>query len=295
MKAEELINSVRYGTIDVIEHTHKVLDEVKNINKKYHYMNVISDELALELAKNVKKNPHGRLAGLPITVKDCICVKGVETTSGSAILKGYKPVFNATCIEKAIKEGAIIIGKTAQDEFGFGSFNLNVGNGFKVPLNPEDETRVCGGSSGGSAGITKKLSLPHVSIAESTGGSIASPASFCGVYGFTPTYGAVSRYGLIDYGSSLDKIGAMGNSLEDCRLAMETISGKDHKDSTSVDLSSLKKPEKLRHAIIKEAFENEVGEKILSKLDKSGIEYDKISLPLNAKYANSSYYIIAMA
>src|SRR3989344_6714258 len=297
MKAEELINSVRYGTIDVIEHTHKVLDEVKNINKKYHYMNVISDELALELAKNVKKNPHGRLAGLPITVKDCICVKGVETTSGSAILKGYKPVFNATCIEKAIKEGAIIIGKTAQDEFGFGSFNLNVGNGFKVPLNPEDETRVCGGSSGGSAGITKKLSLPHVSIAESTGGSIASPASFCGVYGFTPTYGAVSRYGLIDYGSSLDKIGVMADSLKNIKKVFDIIKGYDEKDSTSLK-NELNKDDKIKKvAVIKESLnvDPEIKELILKTVKEKFGSYDLISLPLVEKYAIPVYYILAMA
>lgn len=295
MTAEEFINSVRYGNIDVIEHTKKVLEEVKKINKKYNYMNIINEELALKLAKNVKKNPHGRLAGLPITVKDCICVKDVETTSGSGILKGYKPIFNATVIEKAIKEGAIIIGKTSQDEFGFGSFNLNVGLGFKVPLNPNDKTRVCGGSSGGSAGITKKIPFPHLSIAESTGGSIACPASFCGVYGFTPTYGAVSRYGLIDYGSSLDKIGTIGNSLNDCRLMMDTLYGKDKNDSTSVDSPEKKKPKKLKYAIIKETFNNEVSKDVLTKIDSLGIEYDEVSLSLNEKYSIACYYVIAMA
>lgn len=297
MNAAAFVKDVKSRKIDVIENTHKILEEVKKINKKYNYMNTISEELALELAKSVKKNPKGKLAGLPVSVKDCICVKNVETTSGSAILRGYKPLFNAAVIENAIKEGAIIIGKTSQDEFGFGSFNLNVGNGFKVPLNPIDETRVTGGSSGGSAGITKKLPFSHISISESTGGSIACPASFCGVYGFTPTYGAVSRYGLIDYGSSLDKIGTMGNSAEDCKMMLEIISGKDAKDSTSVEMPKTKPLKKMKYAIIKEAFnvDSKVKEKILGKISSMGIEYDEISLPLAEKYANACYYIIAMA
>ncbi len=124
---QDFITKVKEGNIDVVEHTHKVIEECKKINKEYNYFNVISEELALECANAVKKNPKGALAGVPVSVKDCICVKGVESRAGSAILTGYKPVFNATVIERAKKEGAVIIGKTAQDEFGFGSFCVNVG------------------------------------------------------------------------------------------------------------------------------------------------------------------------
>lgn len=297
MDALELIKNIKSGNIDVVENTHKAIEQVKKINNKYNYMNNISEELALKQAKEVKKNPKGRLAGLPITVKDCLCVKDVETTAGSAILKGYKPVFNATAVQNAINEGAIILGKTSQDEFGFGSFNVNVGNGFKIPLNPVDETRVTGGSSGGSAGITRKVDFPHVSIAESTGGSIAAPASFCGVYGFTPTYGIVSRYGMIDYASSLDKIGIIAKSVKETKLMFEVIAGRDEKDSTSLQLPKITKPKKLKYAIIKEAFESapELKNELIAWLDKEKIKYDTISLPLTTKYANAAYYILAMA
>jgi len=141
-----------------------------------------------------------------VSVKDCICVEGMESSAGSAILKGYKPLFNATAVQKILDVGATIVGKTAQDEFGFGSFNVNVGKGFPIPKNPNDKERVCGGSSGGSACAVKETP-GHISLAESTGGSIVCPAAYCGVVGLCPTYGRVSRYGLIDYGNSLDKIG----------------------------------------------------------------------------------------
>ncbi|MCX6707261.1 MAG: amidase, partial [Candidatus Woesearchaeota archaeon] len=206
MKISEFARKVHSGEIDVVKHTKKVLDDAKKINKEYNYLNIISDELALEQAENIakQKNPKGRLAGVPISVKDCIVVKDVESTAGSRILKGYIPLFNATAVQRCIDEGAIIIGKNSQDEFGFGGFSTNVGLDFKKPLNPFDKERATGGSSGGSAGLCQKAEFAHVSIGESTGGSIVNPASFCGVYGLCPTYGRVSRYGLIDYGNSLD-------------------------------------------------------------------------------------------
>src|SRR3989344_5467845 len=202
MIASDFIKKIKNKEIDVVEHTHKVIEECKKINKEYYYLNIISEELAIKQAEAVKKNPKGRLSGLPISIKDSICVKDVESTAGSKILKGYKPLFNATAVQKAINEGAIIIGKTSQDEFGFGGFATNAGIGFKIPLNPFDKERCTGGSSGGSAGLTQKASFPHVSFGESTGGSIVNPASFCGVFGLCPTYGRISRYGLIDYGNS---------------------------------------------------------------------------------------------
>src|SRR3989344_2555342 len=218
MKAVEFIKKVQSKEIDPVENIHKVLEE-----------------LAKEQAKLVKKNPKGKLAGLPISIKDSICVKDVESTAGSKILKGYNPLFNATAIERAIKEGAIIIGKTSQDEFGFGGFSTNVGLGFKIPLNPFDKERATGGSSGGAAGLTQKASFSHVSFGESTGGSIVNPASFCGVFGLCPTYGRISRYGLIDYGNSLDKIGPMSKNVYDSALLLSVISGHDIKDSTSLN------------------------------------------------------------
>ncbi len=306
MNSLEYIKKVQNKEIDIVEHIHKVLEECKKINKEYNYLNVISEDLALKQANAIKKNPKGKLAGLPISIKDSICVKDVESTAGSKILKGYYPLFNATSVEKAVKEGAIIIGKTSQDEFGFGGFATNVGIDFKIPLNPFDKERATGGSSGGSAGLTQKASFNHISLGESTGGSIVNPASFCGVFGLCPTYGRVSRYGLIDYGNSLDKVGPMGKSAEDCALALETISGYDPKDSTSLNepvdnySSYLKKDyKKLKIAYIKESFgegvDKKIEKKIKDSIDKLGIKADIVSLPTSVKYGIPTYYLSATA
>ena len=270
-----------------------IIKEAKEKNKEYNFFNIITEDLALKQLKNSK----GKLSGLPISVKDNICVKGIESTAGSAILAGYKPIFNATAIEKLINEGAVIIGKTNQDEFGFGSFNINIGLDKKIPKNPHDETRVTGGSSGGSAGFTSITTHPHISIAESTGGSISCPAAFCGVAGLTPTYGLVSRYGLIDYANSLDKIGIMSKKVSDIKIILDVIKGHDEKDSTSLK-QELKKPIQIKKvALVKEAFKDnqELKANLIKKLKELKISYDEISLPLNEKYSLQSYYIIAMA
>ncbi|MEA3378132.1 MAG: amidase family protein [Nanoarchaeota archaeon] len=296
MQIKEFVAKVKSKEIDILDYTSKVLQELEKTNNEYHYLSNISKELALYLAKKVSKDPSGKLAGVPISVKDCICIKGLETSACSTILKGYKPVFTATVVNKLIKEGAIIVGKTIQDEFGFGSFCTNIGNGFSTPLNPFDKERCCGGSSGGSAGITKKSKNLHISIAESTGGSIACPASFCGIVGFTPTYGLLSRNGLIDYGSSLDKIGPMAKNINDCQTIFEIIKGQDIKDPTSkFKILDTNKPKTF--AIIKEAFEVDSGIKeiILKKLSNLGFETKEISLPYVKKYAIPAYYIISMA
>ena len=322
------VQHVHAGKIDVYEHTKKVLHDCKKINDEYHYFNTISDELALHqaqhVAKTIKQQTTQRLAGVPISVKDCLCVKGVESTAGSRILKGYKPLFHATAVEKCINEGAIIIGKTSQDEFGFGSFNVNVGEGFDIPSNPFDTTRTTGGSSGGSCGLTQKASFVHASLVESTGGSIVCPAAFCGVYGLCPTYGLVSRYGLIDYASSLDKIGSVGSCIEDVALLLDVIAGYDEKDSTSINLASLenhptnhsgkkqtntnytsylhKDVKRLKLGVVKEAFGEGVDRaivdnvwKVIKQLESLGMSYEEISMPLAATYGLSTYYLLAMA
>ena len=177
----------------------KILDSAKDIQKKYSPFITISDKL--------EQKGKGKLAGVAISVKDNICTAGMQTTAGSKILKGYVPPFNATCVEKVVKEGAAILGKTAMDEFGFGTFSVNCA--YEIPKNPLDVSRSCGGSSGGAACLTKAADFPHMAIAESTGGSISCPAAFTGTIGLTPTYGRVSRWGLIDYANSLDKIGCI--------------------------------------------------------------------------------------
>ncbi|MBS3163387.1 Asp-tRNA(Asn)/Glu-tRNA(Gln) amidotransferase subunit GatA [Candidatus Woesearchaeota archaeon] len=269
-----------------------MLNKLKTINKEYNFFNVISEDIEKQ-----EKSSNGKLKGLFVSIKDCICVKDMESRAGSRILEGYKPVFNATVIQRLIDEGAIIIGKTSQDEFGFGSFSVNT---YNIPKNPFDKERTCGGSSGGSAGVTRKLSelkIKHVSIAESTGGSIACPAAFCGVYGFTPTYGVVSRYGLIDYANSLDKIGVMADNLSDLKKVFDVIKEYDPMDSTSLNKELNNDNSIKKVAVIKESLNvnPEIKELILKTVkDKFG-SYDLISLPLVEKYAIPVYYILAMA
>ncbi len=311
----EFIEKVRKNETDIVEHTEKVIEECKEINKEYNYFNTISDGLALEQAKQIKKLiknkdkniKNKRLLGVAISVKDSICVKDVESTAGSRILRGYRPLFNATVIEKVINEGGIIIGKTSQDEFGFGSFSVNVGMGFKISKNPIDKERSCGGSSGGAAGIAKKAEFPHIALGESTGGSIAAPSSFCDVFGLCPTYGRNSRYGLIDFGNSLDKIGPIGKTCYETALLQEVIAGHDLHDSTSLNAqvddytNLLEQPVKgMKIGIIKEAFGEGVAKEVEKKvysgievLQDEGAKAEEVSLELPIKYGIATYYMIA--
>jgi len=306
----QFVADAKAGKINLVEHTEKAIEEAEKINKEYRYVSAWGDavERAKELQKQVEEGKaKGRLFGVLISVKDNICVKGVESTASSGILKGYKPLFNATAVQKCLDEGAIILGKTVQDEFGFGGFATNVGKGYEKPLNPIDKKRATGGSSGGAAGLTKKATFPHLALAESTGGSIANPASFCGVVGLCPTYGRVSRYGLIDYANSLDKIGTMATTVEDAALLLEIISGKDEKDSTAADVAvpSLEVPgtiNGLRIGIVKEAFEyvtdNNVRKTVneaIYKLEQQGARKIEVSLPIAMKYGLAAYYVLALS
>tara|TARA_Y100000310_G_scaffold342623_1_gene446628 strand:+ start:6306 stop:7739 length:1434 start_codon:yes stop_codon:yes gene_type:complete len=309
---KEFVKEVKMGNISVLEHTEQILEEINSRNPEYNHFNLIAKEYALQQAKEVeagiKTGRHtGKLLGVPISVKDCICIKGMESRGGSKILTDYKPTFDATVISKVKAEGAIIIGKTSQDEFGFGTFCTNTGIDFPIPKNPLDVKRSCGGSSGGSAGFTALTNFAHLSLSESTGGSIACPASFCGVVGFTPTYGRVSRYGLIDYANSLDKIGSMGKSVEDSALLLKVISGHDKNDSTSLPepVSDWGKQEAvakdLKVGVVKELFEKSDDkvrkpcEKAIKQLEKSGAEVKEVSLPLNSEYGIAAYYLISMS
>lgn len=254
------------------------------------YFNILCDK---------KYSSKGALKNVCLSVKDSIIVKDVISRGGSKILEGYKPLFNATVVQRLVDEGAIVVGKTSQDEFGFGSFNVNVGKGFNVPKNPFDSERCCGGSSGGGCAFTQKCSGVHVAVVESTGGSIACPASFCGVFGFTPTYGLLSRYGLIDYGNSLDKIGFASKHLEDIANVLNYSVGKDENDSTSLDVNekySIKSLKGLKVGLITEGFEVDEGVKnvINDYLETKGIKFDWVSMPFSYKYCVAAYYIVAM-
>ena len=289
MDARRYIEKVKLKEISPLKTVKSILKETRAL-KSNNYFTTLSEELAIQQAETIEEKPEGKLAGLPITIKDCILVQNIESRAGSEILRGYKPPFQSTVVQKLINEGAIIIGKTSQDEFGFGSFSTNTKI---IPKNPHDLTRSCGGSSGGAAGFTSATKNPHIAISESTGGSIANPASFCGVSGLTPTYGLVSRYGLIDYANSLDKIGTMGKTTQDAFLALKTIAGYDEKDSTSLVNEMLPEKEVKKIAVIKESLEvsPKIKDIVLSKLDN----YDIISLPTIKKYSIPAYYLIAMS
>jgi aspartyl-tRNA(Asn)/glutamyl-tRNA(Gln) amidotransferase subunit A len=279
----------------------EAIAEAKKIDSEYHYFNHITESPDV-IGK-------GMLSGISVSVKDCIVVKGMESRAGSKILSGYKPVFDATVVERVRKEGGFIIGKTAQDEFGFGSFSTNVGIGMMVPLNPFDKERSCGGSSGGSGGITQKANFRHISLGESTGGSIVAPAAFCGVYGLCPTYGLVSRYGLMDYANSLDKIGPMAKSIEDIALMLDVIAGHDPKDSTSVEIKHKdyttflsKKVSDLKIGVIQESFSEGVDPEVtkiiktkLDELEAKGCYVKEVSLPYSDRFSLATYYLIAMS
>jgi aspartyl-tRNA(Asn)/glutamyl-tRNA(Gln) amidotransferase subunit A len=273
-----------------------ILKRVEVLDEKYHFINT--------LAENLKPEKDGKLSGYTISVKDNICVKGMQSTAGSKILEGYIPPFDATVIAKCRAEGASILGKTTQDEFGFGTFNVNTN--YSIPLNPWDPERSTGGSSGGAACITAVADFPHLALSESTGGSISCPASWCGVVGVTPTYGRVSRWGLIDYANSLDKIGVMAKTIQEAALLLEVICGPDMYDSTVLkdpipNFSNLIHIDELKVGVPKEYYgegiEPEIEKTIwsaLKKLESRGANIIEMSLPYT-KYSLSSYYIIAMA
>src|SRR3989344_2438358 len=189
-------------------------------------MEDLDTQYSLVLARNTSFS--GKKA---LVVKDNICTQGIITTAGSKILEKYIPVFDATVIARAKKQGFDVLCKNPMDEFGFGSFGTHCA--FKIPKNPHDTHRVCGGSSAGTAAYIASSKYVDYGLGQSTGGSIACPASFCGVVGLTPTYGLVSRYGGIDYGNSLDKIGPITKTVAQSARLLSIIAGKDEKDGTT--------------------------------------------------------------
>ena len=258
----------------------KLLKELGKLNERLNAFNNITSNLG---------------EGMPFSVKDNICVKGVETTASSKILKGYLPAFNATVVQRMLDNNFSFLGKTNMDEFGFGSFGIN---SEKAARNPFDEKYVAGGSSSGAAIATSVLKY-HVAIAESTGGSISTPAAFCGVVGFTPTYGALSRYGLIDYSNSLDKIGVMARHAVDAKYVFDMIRGSDSNDTTSIDAKYVSEDSKkvilidqLISGIDKEVESNFM--KFVDKLEAMGYKIVHKTVPFIEK-AIPTYYIIAMA
>ncbi len=296
--------SLRNGDISSLEIVQDCLNQIEQYDKDVNaYLTVLKDE-SLKMASDAdERRKEGRVAspidGLPIAIKDVICTKGIRTTAGSKMLENFVPPFDATVISKLKDAGAIIIGKTNQDEFAMGSSTEN--SAFKVTKNPWDTGRVPGGSSGGSAAAVA-ANMCLASLGSDTGGSIRQPASLCGVVGLKPTYGMVSRYGLMAMASSLDQIGPFSKTVEDAKILFDIISGYDPMDSTSIeDAKKLPIKKSYKLGIVKEYMGEGMDEGVreviadsIEKLKKLGHEIVEISMP-NAEYALPVYYEIMAA
>ena len=263
-------------------------------------------EKAAEIDRKVAKgDPLPPLAGVPVGIKDVLVTKGVRTTAGSKILGNYVPPYDCTAVARLEAAGAVVLGKMNCDEFAMGSSNEN--SAFKLVHNPRDLSRVPGGSSGGSAAAVA-ADMAVATLGSDTGGSIRQPASFCGVVGLKPTYGRVSRYGLIAFASSLDHIGPFTKTVKDCAIMLRTIAGRDPMDATSAEIpvpdyvAEIEKPVKgLKIGVAKEYFgeglEGETRSAVetsIQKLASLGCEVVDISLP-HTKYAIPAYYLVATA
>lgn len=311
LQANEIRESIIAGRFTAVEVVTALFDRIKEVEPKVQAYITLCEEKALERAKEVDEKiasgkPVGRLAGVPIAIKDNICTDGTLTTCASKMLGDFVPPYDATVIKKLLKEDAIIIGKTNMDEFAMGSSTEN--SSFKTTKNPWDLTRVPGGSSGGSAAVVA-AGLSPISLGSDTGGSIRQPAAFCGVVGFKPTYGIVSRFGLIAFGSSLDQIGPFSKSVTDAALTLEVIQGEDSLDSTSYKgeikgdyLSTLADGVKgMKIGVPKEFFQSSLDEEISDSIKQSiqvlkdlGAEVSEMSLPITEE-GLSAYYIISSA
>lgn len=274
------------------------LEELQEADSEFGFMREI-----VESGEN-----SGELSGVPFVVKDAICAEGAVTSAGSRIIEDYRPVFDSTVVSRLREAGATFYGKTQQDEFGFGSFSLNCG--FGTPENPHDPDRVAGGSSGGAAAVVAAMDRPVISVGESTGGSITNPAAYCGVVGITPTYGRVSRYGLVSYANSLDKIGVLADTVYGAAKGLEVIAGPDGRDQTTVEreapsyAGNLEPVSDLKIGIPEqyvelEGLESGVHDNFQDSLDElrgEGATVEKVDMPLLAPdYALPAYYVLAMA
>lgn len=278
------------------------LEQIKKTNKDINaFLSVFEDSAISQAEKADEKIASGNfseLAGIPYAVKDAILVEGEKCTAASKILENYVSPYDATVIKKLKEKGSVILGKTNTDEFTMGASTEN--SAFGVTKNPHDKTRVAGGSSGGSAAAVAD-NQACFALGSDTGGSIRLPASFCGIAGLNPTYGAVSRYGLISHASSLDQIGPMAKNVEDIKIIFKAICGKDPRDATSSDYNfeDLKAGLKgLKIGFPKEYFAEGLDKEVekiirnaIEKAKKQGAEIKEISLP-NTKYSIACYYII---
>ncbi len=311
MTALDVAAAVRGGTRSAREIVDEHLAVVAARDGELNACNLVMDDAARAAADAVdaavaRGDDPGPLAGVPIALKDNLCTRGVPTTCSSKILAGWQPPYTATVVERVLAAGAVPVAKTNLDEFAMGSSTEN--SAFGPTRNPLDPSRVPGGSSGGSAAAVAAGYAP-LALGSDTGGSIRQPAALCGVVGVKPTYGLVSRYGLIAFASSLDQIGPFATTVSDAALLLDVIAGHDPMDSTSTD--ALHEPvlpvvdrgvEGLRIALVDELVEGEgfqpevldAVDRAARALEKAGATVDRVSVP-SARYGLSAYYVIAPA
>ena len=313
MSARGLAAAVRSGERSARSVVDEHLETIRSGEPEIHAFNLVLADEALAAADEVDRRvaageDPGPLAGVPVALKDNLCTRGVPTTCSSRILEGWLPPYDATVVERLAAAGAVVVGKTNLDEFAMGSSTEN--SAFGVTRNPLDPTRVPGGSSGGSAAAVAAGFAP-LALGSDTGGSIRQPAALCGVVGVKPTYGAVSRYGLVAFASSLDQIGPFARTVSDAALLLETIGGHDPRDSTSIPEPAAgltevlgRGVEGLRIGVIKELsgdglegiaddVRSRLGEAV-SALDAAGATVETTSVP-STVYGLSAYYVIAPA
>jgi len=294
-----------------VEVAQEYLDRIQILEPKIRSYLTVTPELALDQARRVDAKiaageDIGIMAGVPIAIKDNLCTKGIRTSCGSKILDNFVPPYESTVTAKLAQAGAVTLGKTNLDEFAMGSSTEN--SAFQVTANPWDTDRVPGGSSGGSAAAVA-ANEAMVALGSDTGGSIRQPASFCGVVGMKPTYGLVSRYGLVAYASSLDQVGPFARTVEDAAVLLGAIAGHDPKDSTSLSVPildyaralypDLKNKRRKIVGVIKETFgeglDNTVEKAVtdaIAQLQELGAEIQVISCP-SFRYGLATYYLIA--
>ena len=301
---QQLVSKAR----SAVEITTETLQRIETLEPKLHSFLCVTADNAIASAEKVDAKiaageTIGLLEGIPIGIKDNLCTRGIPTTCGSRILEGFIPAYESTVTQKLQHAGAVMVGKTNLDEFAMGSSTEN--SGYQVTANPWDLSRVPGGSSGGSAAAVAAEECV-VALGSDTGGSIRQPASLCGVVGMKPTYGLVSRFGLVAYASSLDQIGPFGRTVEDAAILLQAIAGYDAKDSTSLkveipDYTQALKPDLkgLKVGVITETFgeglDEIVAERVreaIAQLKSLGATVQEISCP-RFRYGLPTYYIIA--
>jgi len=311
LSLKEMQTGLQEGQFSSRELVEAALGRIEKLEPSLHAFLHLASESALEQADkadNAGVENCPPLHGIPIAIKDVLTVEGMPATAGSKIIEGFMPPYTATAVNRLQEAGAIVIGKTNTDEFAMGSSTEN--SAYGVTHNPWDLSRVPGGSSGGSAAAVAARLVP-IALGTDTGGSVRQPASFCGVTGLKPTYGRVSRYGLIAFGSSLDCVGVLGRDAEDLAIIFEIMAGRDPLDATSADVNTpeiefvgakhASSLQGLRIGVPREYFiegmQAEVQEKTreaIAQLEALGAEVREISLP-HTEYALPVYYIIAPA